>query len=145
MFRSTVCRSVLSEPFVFCFERRKAQIAWELHAGDLAEAEGGSGGHSEQHFNQVQSRGALPGITAGLLTSLRWCIKGFPLWRFGCFCPLRLLRTCAPIRYLPSFTNSWGPCVKTTSRHRSINSENILLQSLFYLSSLFDMLSYYSK
>lgn len=42
------------------------------------------------------------------------------------FCPLRLSRTCAPIRYLPSFTNSWGPCVKTTSRHRLISSENIL-------------------
>lgn len=47
------------------------------------------------------------------------------------FCPRRLLRTCAPIRYLPSFTNSWGPCVKTTSRHKLISSENILLRSQF--------------
>lgn len=54
-----------------CSACRKAQIAWELHTGDLAEAEGGSGGHTEQHFNQVQSRGALPGISANLLTDHR--------------------------------------------------------------------------
>lgn len=61
--------TVLSEQFVFCFARRKTQIARELHTGDLAEAEGGSRGHTEQHFNQVQSRGALPGIDTDLLTS----------------------------------------------------------------------------
>lgn len=49
------------------------------------------------------------------------------------FCPLRLLRTCAPIKYQPSFTNSWGLCVKTTSRHKSINSENILCTEYHYL------------
>lgn len=65
----TVCRCVF-----FCFAHRKAQIAGELHAGDLAEAEGGSGGHTEQHFNQVQSRGALPGISIDLLTSSSCCI-----------------------------------------------------------------------
>lgn len=43
-----------------------------------------------------------------------------------CVCPLRRLRTCALTRYLPNFTNSSGLCVKTTSRHRSTNSENIL-------------------
>lgn len=79
---------VLLEQFVFCSAHRKAQIAWELHAGDLAEAEGGGRGHTEQHFNQVQSRGALPGITADLLTAqrklteaLRW-YRNCPFWRF---------------------------------------------------------------
>uniref|UniRef100_A0A8C5AYI7 Cullin 4B n=1 Tax=Gadus morhua TaxID=8049 RepID=A0A8C5AYI7_GADMO len=31
--------------------------------GNLAEVEGGSGGHSKQHFHQIQPRGALPGRT----------------------------------------------------------------------------------
>lgn len=61
--------TMLSKDCVFCLAPRKTQIARELHTGDLAEAEGGSRGHTEQHFNQVQSRGALPGITTGLLTS----------------------------------------------------------------------------
>lgn len=52
---------------MFGSAHRKAQVARELHSGDVAEAKGGGGGHSEQHFNQVQSRGALPGITTGLL------------------------------------------------------------------------------
>lgn len=39
---------------------------------------------------------------------------------------LRPWRTSAPIRYPPSFTNSCGPCVKTTSRLRLTSSENIL-------------------
>lgn len=55
--------------FCFCFSHRKAQIARELHAGDLAEAEGGGGGHTEQHVNQIQSRGALPGIQTDPLNS----------------------------------------------------------------------------
>lgn len=57
--------------------------------------------------------------------ALYWYRKFFTFFLIS----LRLWRTCAPIRYLPSFTNSCGPCVKTTSRHRSINSENILFSS----------------
>lgn len=54
---------------MFGSAHRKAQVARELHSGDVAEAKGSGGGHSEQHFNQVQSRGALPGITTGLASS----------------------------------------------------------------------------
>lgn len=59
--------TLLLSQFVFGSAHRKAQVARELHSGDVAEAKGGGGGHSEQHFNQVQSRGALPGITTGLV------------------------------------------------------------------------------
>ena len=63
---------------------RKAQIARELHTGDLAEAEGGGGGHTEQHIHQVQSGGALPGISCHLWRSsgLRWplqCLTSFSI------------------------------------------------------------------
>lgn len=47
---------------MLCFSCRKTQVTRKLHTGDLAEAERSCGGHSEQHFHQVQSRGALPGI-----------------------------------------------------------------------------------
>lgn len=111
--RSPVCHSGPAEVYslplcFFCFAHRKAQIAGELHAGDLAEAEGGSRGHTEQHFNQVQSRGALPGISIDLLTSRPPPPVVFIPFNFVnlCFSPLRLSRTSAPIRYLPSFTNN---------------------------------------
>lgn len=102
---------------------RKTQIARELHTRDVAEAEGGGGGHTEQHIHQVQSGRALPGITphweeAHAFTDVQ------SVWFRGLL--LRLWRTSAPTRYPPSFTNSWGPYVKTTSRLRSISSENIL-------------------
>lgn len=113
---------------MFGSAHRKAQVARELHSGDVAEAKGGGGGHSEQHFNQVQSRGALPGITTGLACSRKPPVFRKPsVWCYVFFLPLRRWRTCAPMKYLTSFTSSCEPCVKTTSRHRSISSENILL------------------
>lgn len=52
---------------------RKAKITWKLHPGDMAEVEGGSGGYTEQHFNKIQSGGALPGTVALLC------------WHLDCF------------------------------------------------------------
>lgn len=40
--------------------------------------------------------------------------------------PPRLWRTCAPMKYLPSYTSNCELCVRTTSRHKLISLENIL-------------------
>lgn len=87
---------------------RKTQVAGELHARDLAEAEGGGGGHTEQHFNQVQSRGALPGSHSSLRGTEREreeALADHPVSHLA-VCPCRLWRTCAHIRSLPSSTSS---------------------------------------
>ncbi len=70
------CHSGALQVDSLCFAHRKAQVAGELHAGDLAEAEGGGRGHTEQHFNQVQSGGALPGIATHLLAFHRKLADG---------------------------------------------------------------------